>query len=214
MLLRFFEVILHLDTYLQAVVNEYSILTYVLLFLIIFLETGIVVTPFLPGDSLLFTAGALAATGSFNIALLFLIIFVAAVIGDAVNYHIGKFIGPKIFKKENSFFFHKEHLLRAEKFYEKHGKKTIILARFMPMIRTFAPFVAGIGKMPYGIFLAYNVIGAAIWCIIFIFGGYLFGNIPWVKDHFGLLILAIIFISFIPFVKEVIYHYYSKKRHG
>lgn len=204
MLFQLTNTILHLDKYLQTIVNEYSALTYLLLFLIIFFETGIVVTPFLPGDSLLFVAGTLSATGSFNVEILFLIIFIAAVAGDAVNYHIGIYAGPKIFKKESSWLFNKEHLVRAQKFYEKHGKKTIILARFIPIIRTFAPFVAGIGAMPYRIFLIYNVVGAALWCGLFIFGGFLFGNIPWVKEHFGILILAIIFISFIPLVKELV----------
>ena len=198
MVFQIIEVILHIDKYLQAIVNEYSIATYVLLFLIIFFETGIVVTPFLPGDSLLFAAGALAATGSFNIEILFIIILTAAVLGDALNYQIGKYIGPKIFKKESSLLFHKEHLVRAQAFYEKHGKKTIILARFIPIIRTFAPFVAGIGTMSYRVFLAYNFIGAVLWCSFFIFGGFLFGNIPWVKEHFGLLIITIIFISLLP----------------
>lgn len=204
MLFQLTEIILHLDKYLQTIVNEYSALTYLLLFLIIFFETGIVITPFLPGDSLLFAAGTISATGAFNVEILFLIIFIAAVAGDAVNYHIGKFIGPKIFKKESSWLFNKEHLVRAQKFYERHGKKTIVLARFIPIIRTFAPFVAGIGTMPYGIFLIYNVIGAALWCGLFIFGGALFGNIPWVKEHFGILILAIIFISLVPLAKELI----------
>ena len=212
MVFQILEVILHLDKYLQVIVNEYSAMTYVLLFLIIFLETGIIVTPFLPGDSLLFAAGALAATGSFKIGILFLVIFIAAVLGDTVNYHIGKLIGPKIFKKESSLLFHKEHLIRAQKFYEKHGKKTIILARFIPIIRTFAPFVAGIGTMSYWTFLAYNIIGAVLWCALFIFGGFLFGNIPWVKENFGLLIIAIIIISLIPLVKEIIVHFFMQKR--
>ncbi|MEK7172069.1 MAG: VTT domain-containing protein, partial [Patescibacteria group bacterium] len=201
--LQFADIILHLDKYLQTIASEYSALTYILLFLIIFLETGIVVTPFLPGDTLLFAAGTLAATGVFRIEILFSIIFIAAVVGDALNYHIGKYVGPKIFKKESSLLFNKEHLARAQKFYEQHGKKTIILARFIPIIRTFAPFVAGIGTMPYKIFLMYNIIGAALWCGLFIFGGALFGNIPWVKEHFGIIILAIIFISLLPLAKEI-----------
>ncbi len=196
--------ILHIDKYLQAIVSEYPAMTYILLFFIIFLETGIVVTPFLPGDSLLFAAGALAAVGLFNIGLLFIILFIAAVIGDNVNYHIGKYIGPKIFIKKSSLFFNKEHLVKAQTFYEKHGKKTIILARFIPFIRTFAPFVAGIGAMPYGVFFMYNIIGALLWCSLFIFGGFLFGNIPWVKGHFGLMVIAIIFISLLPLLKEII----------
>lgn len=211
MIFKFVEIIMHLDKYLQAIVNEYAAITYVLLFLIIFFETGIVLTPFLPGDSLLFTAGALAAIGSFRVEILFLIIFIAAVAGDAVNYHLGKFIGPKVFKKESSLLFNQKHLLRAQGFYEKYGKKTIILARFIPIIRTFAPFVAGIGAMPYRIFIIYNVIGAALWCSLFIFGGFLFGNIPWVKEHFGVLILAIIFVSLVPLIKEIIVHYFIKE---
>jgi len=210
MILEFVDIILHVDKYLQAIVSEYSAWTYLFIFFIIFIETGIIVAPFLPGDSLLFAAGALAATGSFNLSLLFFIIFIAAVLGDTVNYHIGKYIGPKIFKKESSFFFHKEYLQRTETFYEQKGKKTIILARFIPIIRTFAPFVAGIGKMSYGIFLLYNVIGAVLWCSLFIFGGFLFGTIPWVKEHFGLLVIAIILFSFLPLVKEIIIHILSK----
>lgn len=192
-------------------VNQYSTLTYVLLFLIILTETGVVIMPFLPGDSLLFAAGALAATGAFQIYTLFFLIFTAAVIGDTLNYHIGKFIGPKIFTKESSLFFHKEHLARAQHFYEKHGKKTIILARFIPIIRTFAPFVAGIGVMPYKIFLIYNIIGGALWSAMFIFGGFFFGNIPLIQENFGLFIIGIILISLTPLVKELVYHFLLKK---
>jgi len=209
---QFIEIILHLDKYLQAIVNEYSTITYILLFLIIFLETGIVVTPFLPGDSLLFAAGALAATGSFRIDVLLLVIFIAAVSGDALNYHIGKFVGPKVFYKESSFLFNKEYLIRAQRFYEKYGKKTIILARFVPIIRTFAPFLAGIGIMSYATFLIYNVLGAVLWCSLFVWGGFLFGNILWVKEHFGLLILVIIFVSLLPLVKELLVHFFRKKK--
>lgn len=212
MIIQIFETILHLDKFLQTIVNEYSAATYLFLFLIIFFETGVVVMPFLPGDSLLFAAGALAAVGSFNVGLLFLIIFIAAVAGDTVNYHIGKFIGPKVFKKESSRLFNKEYLLRAQKFYEKHGKKTIILARFIPILRTFAPFVAGVGVMPYGTFLTYNVLGGALWSGLFVFGGFLFGNIPWVKERFGLLVLAIIFISLIPLIKELAAHFLTRKK--
>lgn len=200
----FLDILLHLDTYLQTLVNEYSTFTYVILFLIIFFETGIVITPFLPGDSLLFAAGALAATGSLSIQWILIMLFLAAVLGDTVNYHIGKFVGPQVFNKEKSFLFNKDHLVRAQAFYEKHGKKTIFLARFIPFIRTFAPFVAGIGTMSYGKFLSYNIIGAAIWCVLFIMGGYFFGNIPWVQDHFGVIVLAIIVVSFIPLVKDFI----------
>ena len=209
---KLFEFILHIDKYLQAIVSQYSTLTYGLLFLIILTETGIVIMPFLPGDSLLFAAGALAATGSFQIYTLFTVIFIAAVIGDTLNYHIGKFIGPKIFTKESSLFYHKEHMARAQHFYEKHGRKTIILARFIPIIRTFAPFVAGIGTMPYGVFLAYNVIGGALWSALFIFGGFFFGNIPIVQENFGMVIIAIILISLIPLIKEVVFHFLLNKK--
>ncbi|MBI2102426.1 DedA family protein [Candidatus Woesearchaeota archaeon] len=211
MFLEFINIILHLDTYLQAIVNEYATLTYAILFLIIFLETGLVVTPFLPGDSLLFAAGAIAATRALNVEFLFLILFIAAVLGDTVNYHLGKYIGPKVFKKENSLLFHKEHLVRAQTFYQKYGKKTIILARFVPIIRTFAPFVAGIGTMSYGVFLWYNIIGAALWCGLFIFGGFIFGNVPWVKEHFGILIITIIVLSIVPLLKEAYTHFIAKK---
>ena len=211
MLLEFVNVILHIDTYLQTIVNEYATLTYAILFLIVFLETGLVVTPFLPGDSLLFAAGAIAATRALNVEFLFLIIFIAAVLGDTVNYHLGKYIGPKVFKKENSLLFHKEHLVRAQTFYQKYGKKTIILARFVPIIRTFAPFVAGIGTMSYGVFLWYNIIGAALWCGLFIFGGFMFGNVPWVKEHFGILIITIIVLSIVPLLKEAYTHFMAKK---
>lgn len=204
------EALLHIDKYLGMLVSEYSVLTYFLLFAIIFLETGVVVTPFLPGDSLIFAAGALSATGSFRIEILFIVLFLAAISGDTLNYHIGKFIGPKIFNKESSLFFHKSHLLRAQSFYEKYGKKTIILARFVPIVRTFAPFVAGIGKMNYGLFLTYNIAGGALWCGLFAFSGYLFGNIPWVKERFGLIVLAIIFTSLLPAVKELAVHLLKK----
>lgn len=208
---QFFEVLLHIDKYLQVIVNQYSVLTYAILFLVIFLETGIVVTPFLPGDSLLFAAGALAAIGAFKIGLLFFVIFIAAVLGDTLNYHIGKFIGPKIFRKESSLFFNREYLIRAQEFYHKHGKKTIILARFVPIIRTFAPFVAGIGLMRYRTFLMYNIIGALLWTSLFVFGGYLFGNIPIVQENFGIFVIAIIFISMIPLIKEIAVHFLRKR---
>lgn len=212
MFLKAIEIFLHLDKYLQAIVDQYSALTYWLLFLIIFLETGIVVTPFLPGDSLLFTAGALAAINAFRVEILFLVIFIAAILGDTANYHIGKYIGPKVFNKESSIFFHKEHLIRAQKFYEKYGKKAIIIARFVPIMRTFAPFVAGIGKMSYKIFIIYNIIGAAVWCGLFVFGGFLFGNITWVKENFGVIVVAIILFSFIPIFKEIAFHYWQKNK--
>lgn len=210
-MLQIIDIILHIDKYLQIIVSDYSTMTYAILFLVIFLETGIVLTPFLPGDSLLFAAGALAATGSFNPWLLLIILLAAAVLGDSVNYQIGKYAGPRIFKKESSLLFNKEHLTRTQVFYEKYGKKTIILARFVPIIRTFAPFVAGIGSMTYQVFLFYNLIGAILWCSLFVFGGFLFGNIPLVKAHFGLFVIGIIIISLLPLVKEIIVHLILKK---
>ncbi|MFA6888560.1 MAG: DedA family protein [Candidatus Woesearchaeota archaeon] len=200
----FIDVILHLDVHLQWVIQTYDIWTYAILVVVIFCETGLVVTPFLPGDSLLFAAGTFAAMGSLNLVLLIMLIFIAAVFGDFVNYHIGKYVGKKVFTKEDSWLFNKKYLLKTEKFYEKHGPKTIIFARFIPIIRTFAPFVAGIGNMKYMKFLTYNVIGAAAWVILFTLAGYFFGNLEIVKENFTLVIMAIIVISFIPAIKELI----------
>lgn len=208
------DFILHIDIYLANIVSQYANLTYGILFLIIFAETGLVVTPFLPGDSLLFAAGTLAAISALNIWLVFLIIFVAAVLGDAVNYHIGKYVGPKVFSQEKSKFFDKKHLDKAHAFYEKYGAKTIVLARFVPIVRTFAPFVAGIGLMSYARFLSYNVIGAFLWTAIFTWGGYWFGNIPVIQRNFHIVVLAIIFISILPIIKEVMAHFLTKKKHA
>lgn len=204
---NFIDLILHIDIYIQQIALEYSTITYLFLFLIVFFETGIVIAPFLPGDSLLFAAGALSAKGIFNVGLIFLTFFLAAVLGDTLNYHIGKYIGPQIFKREDTVLFNKKHLIRTQLFFNKHGKKTIIIARFVPIVRTFAPFVAGIGLMHYFTFISYNIIGAFLWCSIFVFGGYLFGNISLIKDHFGLLVIGIIIISFIPFIIEIIKGY-------
>jgi len=195
------DFILHLDEHLSTIIQNYGIWTYLLLFLIIFLETGLVVTPFLPGDSLLFAAGTFAALGALNVGVLFLLLSVAAILGDTVNYWIGHYIGPRAFSG-NVRFLKKEYLDRTHDFYERHGGKTIILARFIPIIRTFAPFVAGIGAMTYPSFIAYNVIGGVLWVAIFTFGGYYFGNLPVVKENFTLVILAIIFISVLPGVIE------------
>ncbi len=201
----FTQFIIHLDENLNLLIQNFGIWTYVILFLIIFCETGLVVTPFLPGDSLLFVAGALAAKGSLEVFWLFGILSIAAIAGDTVNYQIGYFVGPKVFHEENTFL-KKEYLERTHKFYEKHGKKTIVFARFLPIIRTFAPFLAGIGKMNYWRFLNYNLIGGIAWIAIFVFGGYFFGNLPIVKQNFTLVILAIIFISFLPGVIESMRH--------
>ena len=195
------DVFLHLDRHLAEVVRDYGTFTNVILFGIVFCETGLVVTPFLPGDSLLFTAGALAALGSLDVWVLFLTLALAAILGDSANYWIGKKIGPRAFDGSIRFF-KQDHLLKTEAFYEKHGKKTIILARFVPIIRTFAPFVAGVGSMNYGVFLAYNVIGGALWVAICVFSGYFFGNIAAVKKNFSLVILAIIFVSTLPILWE------------
>ncbi|HEX7529434.1 MAG TPA: DedA family protein, partial [Thermoanaerobaculia bacterium] len=186
---------------LAEVIRDYGTFTNVILFAIVFCETGLVVTPFLPGDSLLFTAGALAALGSLNVWVLFLSLALAAVLGDTANYWIGKKIGPRAFDGTIRFL-KQEHLRKTEAFYEKYGKKTIILARFVPIVRTFAPFVAGIGSMTYRTFIAYNVIGGVAWVAICVFSGYFFGNIPVVKRNFSLVVLAIIGISVLPLLRE------------
>lgn len=200
----FFNIIIHLDKYLSSVIQNYGTWTYLILFIVVFIETGLVVTPFLPGDSLVFAAGAFAALGIMNIWLLFLLLAVAAIGGDSVNYSIGHFIGPKVFKNENSKILKKEHLEKTTKFYDKYGGKTIIIARFVPIVRTFAPFVAGIGKMHYGKFISYNFFGGLFWVSLFLFGGYLFGNLPIVRDNFSMVIYAIIAISLLPAIIEFI----------
>ena len=204
------DFIIHLDTHLSDLIQTYGLWTYLILFGVIFCETGLVVTPFLPGDSLIFAAGTFAARGDLKVGWLFLVLAAAAVIGDTVNYWIGKIIGPKIFHKEKTRFFKKEYLDRTHEFYEKYGAETIIIARFVPIIRTFAPFVAGIGRMSYLKFISYNVIGGVGWVAIFTFGGYFFGNIPFVKNNFSIVIIAIILISLVPAVLEFLKH--RKKR--
>jgi membrane-associated protein len=207
---KIIDFIIHLDTHLSDLIQTYGLWTYLILFVVIFCETGLVVTPFLPGDSLIFAAGTFAARGDLKVGWLFLVLAAAAVIGDTVNYWIGKIIGPKIFHKEKTRFFKKEYLDRTHKFYEKYGAETIIIARFVPIIRTFAPFVAGIGRMTYLKFISYNVIGGVGWVAIFTFGGYFFGNIPFVKNNFSIVIIAIILISLVPAVLEFLKH--RKKR--
>ncbi len=199
-----FKFVLHIDEYLIQITNDYGMWTYAILFLIIFAETGFVVTPFLPGDSLLFAAGALAAIGSLNIWLMIVILLVAAILGDTVNYWIGKFLGKKIIDNPKIPFIDQEHIDKTEEFYKKHGGKTIILARFVPIVRTFAPFVAGVGTMHYETFLLYNVIGAVLWVGIFSLLGYFFGNIPVVQENFELAVVAIVLISVLPMVYEYI----------
>lgn len=192
------EILFHIDIYLENLFSQIGIWIYVVLFLIIFSETGFVVTPFFPGDSLLFAVGALSSREFISPWISFILISIAATLGNTLNYHIGKFMGPKIFHKENSLFLNKKHLHTTAQFYEKHGAKTIIIARFLPIIRTFAPFVAGIGKMKYPKFQAFNIISSILWSGSFITVGYFFGNLPFVKKNFSAFILGIIILSVIP----------------
>jgi membrane-associated protein len=200
------DFILHIDTHLDAIIREYGAWTYAILFLIIFCETGLVVTPFLPGDSLLFAAGTFAARGSLEPFLLCLMLAVAAIVGDTVNYWVGRYLGPRA--QKGLRFVKKEYLDRTHAFYEKHGGKTIIIARFIPIIRTFAPFVAGVGAMDYGRFLMFNVVGGVLWICLFVYAGYYFGNIPVVEENFTLVIMAIIFVSILPGIIEYMRHRY------
>lgn len=196
--LYFFDFFIHLDKHLPVLIASFGIWTYLIVFLVIFCETGLVVTPVLPGDSLLFALGALAALGALHLEALLILVVIAAIAGDTANYSIGHFIGPKVFHYEESRFFKKKYLIKTHEFYKKHGGKTIVIARFMPFIRTFAPFVAGIGAMRYPLFLFYNVAGGIAWVCIFVLGGYYFGNIPAVKSNFTIVIAAIIIISVMP----------------
>jgi membrane-associated protein len=200
------DAILHLDKSLIQLTAEYGGWMYLLLFVIVFCETGLVVTPFLPGDSLMFAVGALSAVGELNVWLIMALLIVAAILGDTVNYWIGAYIGPKAFHYQNSRWLNPRHLQRTHEFYERYGGKTIILARFVPIVRTFAPFVAGIGRMSYPQFLFYNVVGAVLWVGLLVMAGYLFGNVPWVKKNFSLVILLIIIVSIMPAVIEIIRH--------
>ncbi len=202
-ILYLIDLFLHLDVYLQEVIQNYGTWVYALLFLIIFMETGFVVTPFLPGDSLLFAAGTFAALGSLNLWLVFGLLFFAAMLGDTINYMIGHYLGAWILAKDTRFLKQK-HLEKTHQFFEKHGGKTIVLARFVPIIRTFAPFVAGLGAMHYSRFISYNILGAFLWTSLFIFSGYFFGNIPVVKNNFEVVIVGIILISVIPMGYEAI----------
>ncbi len=198
------DLFLHLDAHLNEWADTLGPWLYLILFLIIFCETGLVVTPILPGDSLLFAVGALAATSGSPLSLpaLMALLIVAAVAGDAVNYALGYHVGPRVFRSESSWLLNKNHLLRTQQFYERHGGKTIILARFIPIIRTFAPFVAGIGRMRYGRFALFNVAGGAAWVLLFLLGGYFFREVPWVKGNFSIAIVAILVISVMPMAIE------------
>lgn len=200
-----FDYFLHLDHKLAELVGKVGGWSYLVLFAIVFLETGVVVTPFLPGDSLLFAAGALAATGNLNLGLVILLLSIAAILGDTVNYWIGKKIGPRAFSIDRWFLRHK-HLVRTQEFYERHGGKTIFLARFVPIVRTFAPFVAGVGTMSYWRFLAYNIGGGLVWVGACSLAGYWFGSWPWVKDHFSMVVLGIVAVSVLPLALELIRH--------
>lgn len=206
------DFILHIDKYLQVWVTDYQALTYLILFLIIFMETGFVVTPFLPGDSLLFAAGTVAAMDNqpLNVFVLIIILLIAAFLGDNTNYFIGKFLGSTVYEK-NYRFIRREYLDKTHAFYEKHGGKTIIIARFMPIIRTFAPFVAGVGTMKYSRFISFSIIGNITWVFLFIGAGYFFGNIPFVKQNFSIVIVTIIFVSLLPMAYAVIKKYFPRK---
>ena len=199
---RLIDLFLHLDKHLNDVISQYGGWTYLILFLIVFCETGLVVTPILPGDSLLFAAGTFAALGSLNVLWVFVLLSTAAIAGDTINYWVGYWIGPKIFHRENVRFLNKKHLDRTHAFYEKYGGKTIVLARFVPIVRTFAPFVAGIGRMSYWRFITYNVVGGIAWVATCVFSGYYFGNLEIVRKNFSLVILAILIISVLPMVVE------------
>ena len=196
------EFVLHIDTHLGEIISNYGVLTYLILFFIVFAETGFVFTPFLPGDSLLFAAGAFAALGDLRILGVLGILGMAAILGDTVNYWIGHFFGQKLIENPR-IPINKEHIEKTEKFYAKYGGKTIVLARFVPIVRTFAPFVAGVGKMHYGQFISFNIIGGVVWVLLFTLAGFFFGNIPAVKENFSVVILVIIFLSVVPIAIEV-----------
>lgn len=196
------DFVIHLDAHLSMIIQNFGPWTYLLLFAIIFAETGFVITPFLPGDSLLFAVGAFAAKGDLNVVILFFLLTAAGIIGDSVNYAIGSFLGPQVFSRKNARFLKKEYLDKTHEFYEKYGAKTIVIARFVPVVRTFAPFVAGVGQMSYWKFLTYNIVGGFLWVTLLVFAGYFFGNIPIVKENFSAVILIIIFLSILPGIIE------------
>ena len=212
MLSTIIDFILNIDQHLQVLAADYGLWIYLILFIIIFCETGLVVTPLLPGDSLLFAAGGLAAIGEMNVHLMVAILVIAAILGDATNFHIGKYFGHRLFANPDSKIFRRSYLEKTHAFYTKHGGKTIILARFVPIVRTFAPFVAGMSNMNYGQFSRYNVIGALLWVPIFSYLGYFFANIPIVKDNLSLVLIAIILLSVLPGIIEIIRHRRNAKK--
>ena len=211
-MIAFIDFFVHLDRHLTEMIQNFGGWSYFIVFLIIFCETGLVVTPILPGDSLLFGLGTIAALGALQVEWLLVLLSVAAITGNIVNYAIGYYVGPKIFHRENVRFLNRAYLDRTHKFYEKHGGKTIVIARFLPIIRTFAPFVAGIGKMTYSRFFFYNVLGSMAWVAVFILGGYYFGNLPVVKSNFTLVIFAIVIISMLPVVIEYFRHHFRSSQ--
>ncbi|HEY7759604.1 MAG TPA: DedA family protein [Burkholderiales bacterium] len=198
------DLIVHLDDHLLWLAQTYGAWIYAVLFLIVFCETGLVVTPFLPGDSLLFVAGTIAGAGEMNVHLMAGLLVLAAVLGDSLNYAIGQYLGPRVFRYEDSWFFRKAYLERTHAFFERHGGKTIVIARFVPIVRTYAPFVAGIGRMRYARFLLFNVTGALLWVVLLTYAGYLFGNVPVIKDNLTLVIVFIILLSISPGIIEVL----------
>jgi len=210
-LTQYIDIFLHLDKSLSTVIQNYGSTTYIILFIVILCETGLILLPFLPGDSLLFAVGAFAAKGDMSISSLFVALSVAAILGDSINYEVGRLLGPKLAKREKTRFFNKEHINKTHVFYEKYGAKTIIIARFIPIIRSFAPFVAGLGNMSYKKFIQYNVVGGVAWIAICLFAGYFFGNISIVKQNFSLVILAIIIVSLIPAIIEFIRYKFKSK---
>ncbi|WP_410498773.1 DedA family protein [Chitinibacter sp. S2-10] len=210
--LNFIDIFLHLDVYLAQLVQNYGVWIYAILFAVIFCETGLVVTPFLPGDSLLFVAGMIAASGAMNVHFLALLLFIAAVLGDAVNYTIGRYFGHKLFAKSDSKIFRREYLDKTHAFFEKYGGKTIIIARFVPIVRTFAPFVAGMAEMTYRKFFAYNVIGAMMWVGSLLYAGYLLGGVTFIQKNLTAIILGIIFVSILPGIIEIVKHKLAKAK--
>lgn len=206
------DFILHLDKHLLALTTDYGVWVYGILFVIVFCETGLVVTPFLPGDSLLFVTGTIAGAGMLDPLILCAVLIVAAVLGDTVNYFIGRKMGPAVFRRPDARFFKQEYLRKTQQFYDKHGGKTIIIARFIPIIRTFAPFVAGVGTMQYARFIAYNIIGGIAWVILFIAAGYFVGDQPFVKNNLTLVVFGIILVSILPGIIEFIRHHKTSRQ--